>query len=400
MKALLGATLAACAALPGCGGSSTPPTPVALTVVGGPAVAAAAQVNGGTWKALTLSGGSGTFDVPSPTSSYAVAVLCPVVSSNQLEVIIQATAADTPSSTVPCPVTTTVPLVVNYNVSVLGASAQVSVGSMSGGGYWSGGVGAANLPAVAPGVQDIAVAAYPITPNVSAVAVEVDRGVDVTGAPVTVPTMTAADAAGTAPITVDNIPAGFTNTITAYYVTAGGTAVGINGNNVASYALVAATVVAAGDYYAVTAEALDASTTHAVGVVHSSSTPQSLTLSLPPPLSYAGPTAAARPTFATTYSGFSGSGTTSLTGILSWTAAGVNDGIVVTTNYTGNSGQVTVPDLSSVPGFLAPPASGTSVSWGALVSWQSSPYLVLIAPLPPNDEAAQFAIATGTYLEP
>jgi hypothetical protein len=39
--------------------------------------------------------------------------------------------------------------------------------------------------------------------------------------------------------------------------------------------------------------------------------------------------------------------------------------VIATTNYQNGSTSMAVPDLSGVPGFLAPPATGTTVDWTA-----------------------------------
>jgi len=390
--------------LPGCGSSGGTPastsTQVQLTVFGATPLSVAAQVAGGPWTALTSTSGSATFLVPSATSSYAVAVLCPIVSNQQLEAILEESASDTTTPTVSCLSSTTVPLVVNFDVSaVAGLEASVAVGDTLSA-FWSGANSAANIPAVTPGVEDIAVAAYGSPPTASAFGVEIERGVNVTGAPITVPPMPAADKAGSAPISVAGVPVGFTNAISAYYVTAGGTAIGINGNNASSYALLAASVVMPGDYYWIQSQAADASGTHSVGVVHTSSIPQTLSVSVPAALAFDGPTPAAYPTFKTTYDGFGVTGKTSVTAILSWSVAGVSTDIFVSSPFTSSTAQIAVPVLSSVPGFLPPPPATTAVQWALLVSSATQPYLPILTRIPPNNTTAQYAAVSGTFAEP
>jgi len=403
-------TICTLSLLTGCGGGSgttmTPPntTTVQLKVVGGTPVAAAVQINGGTWTSLTLSGSTASFSVSSTTTPYAVAVFCPLPSSNtRVETIFEATAADTTTVTSGCPTVTSVPLTVNYNVSAIpGAQeAEVSVGDTISA-YWSGANSAANISAVSAGVQDIGVAAYGPSPNTAATGVQIQRGINVTGAPITVPPMSLTDQTGSAPIAVNSVPAGYANTINAYYVTAGGASIPINGNNVPNYALVAAGDTIAGDYYLVQSQATNGGNTSLVESLQSFSSPQSPTLTLPGVMNYLGPTPAAYPTFNPSYSGFTITGKTGLIAALDWQTGGVTDIVFVyaTTAFIGTSNQVAIPNLSAVSGFLAPPVGGTTVAWSVGAFSQTQPYFAFDLPNAPDNETAQYAIASGTYSEP
>lgn len=406
LAALATATLLACG-----GGSSSPsshPVQVQLQVRGAAPLQAAVQLGGGRWTSLAVSGGTATFQVPSSTAPYAVAVLCPTTVDTmplvQLETILELSAADTVSPTLLCRATATVPLDVSYDVSALPAAleAAVSVGSTGLAAFGTGVSGTSHFAGVAPGVQDIGVAAYADPATGPAVGVEIIRGVNVTGAPIIVPPMPASDAAGSAPITVTGLPGGYTDALSAFFVTSGGTSVGIDGNGQASYALLPATATAAGDYYAVFAQAQNAVGDHAVATVSSFSTPHTLGLALPVPLDYAGPAPAAFPTFLPSYSGFSVAGSRGILGGVFWQSGSVRTTVLAyaTSAFLGQGGSLTLPDLSAVPGFSAPPPATTTITWLAGAFTETAPYLPLLDPVPPSGETAQFVVASGQYAEP
>jgi hypothetical protein len=94
------------------------------------------------------------------------------------------------------------------------------------------------------------------------------------------------------------------------------------------------------------------------------------TISFPTPWSYAGPTPAALPAFNFSYTGGAGQSVLDYSGNLQWAPeSGIEDviDISLTQNYQSASPSVAVPDLSAIPGFLAAPASGTTVLWYAQI---------------------------------
>lgn len=414
MRSACLALLASCSTLLliACGGSSSstttttppPPTQVTLTVTGATPTAVATQADGGSWSALTFSGTTATFTVPSATSNYAVAVLCPLptISPNQIETIFEASASDTTSPSVFCPPTSGITMTVNFDLTAVGGTqAYLSVGSDLSG-YWPGPVSAANVQNVVPGTQDVGLAAYgPNQTTTSPLGVQIQRNVNVTGAPLTLPAMTAADQAGSATIALNSVPSGFSSQITAYYNTPGGATILINGTGVASYALVAAADTASGDYYSVQGLASNG-TTSAVETVQSFTSGQNVTLTLPGAFSYAGPTPAANPTFTASYSGFTGTGKTAWVADLQWPSSASNSNVILvyaTSTFLG-SNPIAVPDLSSVSGFLAPATSGTTVDWSLVAVQQSSYYVPFFTNAIPASATAQYSVAAGTYVEP
>ena len=416
MRSLSQSFLALCLSvcLVACGGSSsgggnnmlttTPPTPVTLTVNGATPMLAATQIAGGSWSALTMSGSTATFNVPSTSASYAVAVLCPapIPSGIQIEAVFEALASDTTSPTLYCPPTTSVTMTVNFDLSAVpgAVDAAVAVGTDISA-YWPGPTSAANVQNVVTGTQDIGVVAYGSTPTTAPYGVQIQRGVDVTGAPITVPAMSTSDETGSATIMVNGIPTGYSNSVSAYYVTAGGATIPINGNSVPNYALIAAGDTQSGDFYSVQSAAVDGTGINVVEQAQSFASGTNLTLTLPAPVSYSGPSAAQYPTFEATYSGFTGSGTTGWIAALDWTGSSSTNGILVyaTSGFLGTN-SVAIPNLSSVSGFIAPAASGTSVNWSVVAFQQSALYFAFDVIATPSSETAQYAIAGGTYTEP
>lgn len=293
-------------------------------------------------------------------------------------------------------------MTVNFDLTAVGGTqAYLSVGSVVSG-YWPGPVSAANVQNVVPGTQDVGLAAYgPSQTTTSPVGVQIERNVNVTGAPLTLPAMTTADQAGSATIALNSVPSGFSSQINAYYNTPGGATIPINGTGVSTYALVAAADTASGDYYSVQGLATNA-TTSAVETVQSFTSGQNVTLTLPGTLSYAGPTPAANPTFTASYSGFTGTGKTGWLVDLEWPSSASTSNVILvyaTSTFLGSS-PIAVPDLSSVSGFLVPASSGTTVDWSLAAIQQSSYYVPFLTNVPPSSETAQYSIAAGTYIEP
>ena len=63
------------------GGGGNNPTTVTFTVTGGTPTAVATQIGSGAFTSATLSGGSLTLSVPSGTTNFAVAFVCPPLTS-------------------------------------------------------------------------------------------------------------------------------------------------------------------------------------------------------------------------------------------------------------------------------------------------------------------------------
>lgn len=404
-----------CAIVPlmACGGSgngstitltTAPPVQVNLTVTGAAPIVAASQVNGGSWSTLSLAGSKATFTVPGPTSNYAVAVLCPISAAfppNQVQAIFEASASDTTSPAVYCPPTSLLTVTFNFNLSAIPSAQQaaIAVGTDLSP-YLPGPTSSASLQNVAAGTEDIGVAAYGTTANTPPLGLQIQRGVNITGSPITIPPMNTSDQTGSESIAVTNIPSGYTNYVIASYVTAGGTTIPINGMQVpTSYATIASGDSAQGDFYSVQSTSLNGGA--GVEVVQSFTMPQNLTLNLPGVLSYGGPSPAPYPTFSAAYNGFTGSGMTGWIASNSWVSSASEIEVVVyATNTFLGSSSITIPNLSSVNGFVQAPPTNTLVGWALIAFQQSAPYFVFRVTASPPNEAAQYAYVGGSYIEP
>jgi hypothetical protein len=170
------------------------------------------------------------------------------------------------------------------------------------------------------------------------------------------------------PITYKNLPAGCTTAATqAYFVPSGTQAqIAIGGIN-GQYPVAPASALENGDHYFVQSDTGPCNTAAFVDMTTSSGGP--ITINFPASWSYAGPNAAALPTFPNlNYSGFAGTGTQAVELDWFWSSPSGNISgynFIATRNSMGGASSLTFPDLSSVPGFLALPPSGQEVGWGA-----------------------------------
>lgn len=397
-----------------CGGSNTsttltttPPTQVTLTVSGSTPTAAGSQVDGGSWTSLALSGSTATFTVPKPTSNYAVAVLCPVSPSsnpNQSEVVIEANVGDIASPTIYCPPETTVTMTVNYDLTAVAGAQEAAIAiGRDVSPITSGANGLATLSNVVAGTQDVGVVAYGAAPTSAPLGIEILRGLNVSGSTLSVPPMSTSDEALAATIGVSGVSTGYTSFLFAQYVTAGGAIIPVNGNGAASYGLIASGNAASGDFYSVQATAIDASKYHFVEALESSTNPQNLTLTLPAPFIYSGPSPAAYPSFNATYNGFTGSGKTGWIAAINWVdapSATIRGVFVYATSAFLGSSSVTIPNLSSLNAFLPGPPSNTPLGWVLMPFQQSDYYFAFNAIASPPSESAQYSSAGGSFIVP
>jgi hypothetical protein len=99
------------------------------------------------------------------------------------------------------------------------------------------------------------------------------------------------------------------------------------------------------------------------------------------------------------YTGFTGTTGVSQVAWINWGADIETQSqyqIMATANYQNGSTNLTFPDLSAASGFLAPPASGTTVEWVAAILESSSGD---IPTLPASASGREVANA-GTYTVP
>lgn len=381
---LTGASLLA--VLTGCGGSSNGttlttgnPQTVAFTFTAGTPTAVAVQTGTGTFSSAALQGNALNVSVPSETTNYSVAYVCPVSNGSTSEFVIQASTKDGSAFTLSC-----------YGQSMGGISGTADATAIPGaaniliyGGSTSfGSVGSTNgtfnvnLPS---GTADIAVVAVDGAIPANVLAVKILRSQTIPGAlnggaPVVFQTT---DEVALQPITVSNVPAGFYNPpfMTVYYFTSNGTIFLLNNNNSPTQSpILPAAAVASGDFYEFISDTIDTATqnsTTSIGQnIAAGSLPSTVALSLPAAWSPSAPSAAQFPSFTFNYPAFSGATTTAFEAYIGWqTGTTTFAGISVTSsaNFQGGSTTVTIPDLTSITGFSQAAASGTSVSWQATV---------------------------------
>jgi hypothetical protein len=179
-------------------------------------------------------------------------------------------------------------------------------------------------------------------------------------------------------ITYENVPFGYSTGITAGYVPAGGApSIALVANwssSPAVYPAVPASIASAGGFYSFDATADGPLVSNGGSVsVQMANNGGPISVSFPPPWSYSGPTPAALPTF--DYSGHAGtSGTNGVSRDAQMTWWTSNESVVntyfmeATANAMNGGATLTMLDLSGFSGFLAPPASGTIVSWYASIN--------------------------------
>ncbi len=404
------------ALLTGCGGSSGTslttggnPQTVAFTFIGGTPTAAAVQTGTNTFSAATLQSNALSVSVPSGTTDYSVAYVCPVSNGVTSEFAIQASTKDGSAFTLSCYGQNMGSASGSANAVAIPNAANILVYS---GNVNSGSVGSTNgtfnfnLPA---GSVDIAVVAVDgaTPPNVLAVKIlrnQTIPGALNGGAPIV---FQASDKTTFQQIAVTNVPAGFFNPpfMTVYYFTANGTVFLLNNNNSPTQSpILPAAAVVSGDFYEFISDTIDTAThnsTTSMGQnIAAGSLPATVDLSLPASWSYSGPTAAQFPSFTFTYPGFSGATTTAYEASIYWqptptTLTGIS--VTSTANFLNGSTTVTIPDLTSVAGFSPAAASGTTVSWqGVIAGGVTLPF----ASNTPTAGAFESVQNQGTYTEP
>jgi hypothetical protein len=400
------------AGIAGCGGSSggAPPggggggnpTTVTYTFTGATPTVVAAKIGAGAYTQATLQSGKLTITIPSGTTNYSVAFLCPGYaydssSTANSEQVIQASALDGTSFSENCyeaPVDGSD--TVQVDAAAIPEASFVQVGDellpwSSNTIDFSGGLptGTHDIPILVTNNDILPIAAKILRNQVVPGALNNGDTVDFSATDELVPQS----------VTYGIFPSGFTAvTLLASYETANGAIITLSYANALGYPAMPLAAYQSGDYYffyAVTYGAPNPGESVGIEDFTSSGGPQSFTF--PAAWSYAGPTAAALPAFSYDYSGFSGMADVSLGADLQWTlGTSVQNIIDVRTsqNYLGGSTSVATPDLSAVPGFLAPAPSGSTVDWVAFIT-QGNPFLTTT----PNG-TQEFVQNGGTYTAP
>lgn len=411
-----------CALLPvaGCGGGSgvvktPPPNNTNVTVTFSNSVfpiAVAEKFGNGAWSAATVPTANPlTITLPQGTTNFGFAYVCPQftlpspqgsITRNE-ESVIQAYISDGSAYTVSCqgnPPTGAVTGIVS--ASSLPGATFVEIMGAQGSFILSGNSGPVT-GTLATSTKDIAVVAFGKLIQTPPVGVQILRSQSVPGAinggsPVT---LKSANATTLQPLVASGVPAGFSCPFyeTAYF-TANGTFIPLGVGSNAQYAAVASSTSASGDFYR-----FDVNCTMGTnGPLQEVSASQSavsagpVTLNVPVPLTVQPPTPAAFPSFSLSYSGFAGDSAIFDSADISWQIANSNYQISVhaTQAFQNGSTTLTIPDLTSMPGFLAPPPSGTSVGWVAAASGGSYfPFISI-----PNSGSLSTASDSGSYIEP
>jgi hypothetical protein len=352
-----------------------------------------------------------TVVLPQGTTKLGLAYVCPEftlpspqgTTARSEESVIQADISDGSAYTVSClsnPPTGAVTGTVS--VSSLAGATSVEIIGAQGSFILSGNSGAVtgNL---ATSTKDIAVVAFGKLPQLPPVGVQILRSQSVPGAinggsPVT---LTSSNATTLQPLAASGIPAGFSCPyyLTAY-VTANGTYIPLGVGPNAQYAAVPSSTSASGDYYRFGVDCTMGTngSLQEVSAFQSGATAGPITLMLPAPLTAQAPVAAAFPSFNVNYSGFSGSSAIADSAEISWQTAGTtyNIKLSATAAFEGGSTNLAIPDLTSMPGFLLPPSSGTIVSWFVSVSGGSYfPFISI-----PSSGSLSSASDSGNYIEP
>lgn len=386
------------------GGSSS--TTVEFTIAGATPTAVASQVGAGSFSAAMLDSGKVTLTLPDGTTTFAVAFACPPYNvpdtspteSITYEFVYEASSVDGTAFSGDCPSSASgssvgSALTGSVDASAISQATFVDVDVLSGSTISATeqeGLNADFTLAVPAGNDRVEVLAFNVGPviaggPISLVAAKNFASQMVPGALNGGNTVVlgAGDETTLEPITYSGVPAGFNAPTTAViYDEAEGSGFGIAEAAMSEYPALPASAMESGDsdHFIASSSSLTSSGQVIAEMVQAPNAPVSVTF--PPAWSYTGPAAAALPSFDLSYSGFSGKTGGCNEMRLSWgdtlTTFG-NIQLVATANYLNGSTTAAVPDLSSVPGFLAPPLSGTNVEWRAEI--YQSDYECLI-PLP------------------
>ncbi len=408
----------------GSGGESSPTT-VTFTITGGTPTAVATQVGSGSFTSATLSSGNLTLSLPSGTTNFAVAFVCPQTPLTTrdtsdlwtIQYIYEASTKDGTSFSEACLVVpstagTTGTLTGRVNASDVSGADYMNVYAEDGTSLSEGYMGMANdaFSFSAPaGTDRVAVLAY--SDAFSLVAAQNFSSQTVPGALNGGDTIVfgAADQVTVEPLTYSGVPSGYGAPVTDvnYQLAGGGDPILVAQAATTGYPALPAGAAENGDYYSFwTTSRLSSDFLHdqMTQVMTNSTSAGPVSVFFPPAWSYAGPTPAASPSFDLSYSGFSGP-----TGVyndvsIGWpgsppTMNGTTHNdveVIATGNYLNGSTAVAIPDLSGVSGFLFSPASGTEIGWEAGISQGDFSSL---QPTPPNATITTVSIL-GIYTVP
>jgi hypothetical protein len=178
------------------------------------------------------------------------------------------------------------------------------------------------------------------------------------------------------------------------------------------------TVTVPTDFYRYDRNYLDAQFSRGVSAITTSNSVVT-SISLPQPWTYSGPAPAKFPTFTFDYSGFSpGFTPVAQYAELLWPCCAFHVPhtaitVLATARFQNGATTITIPDLTGLPGFIAPPPSGTPVFWGADVfGGTHAPFQVFPTVPPPSatppptvpevpaNTSLQFVHTEGSFFQP
>lgn len=408
------------AALAGCGGGSSNsggsgqgsnPTTVNYTFPDGTPTAVAVQIGTGAFATATLQSDRLSVSIPAGTTTYAVAYVCPPVAGFgnvvTAENVIEASTQDGASFTVSCSVASTTGGSATGAVDASAIPGATNVLIRGNQGYGSS-VGAATgtfNASLLTGSNDVAFLA--VNSSSAILAVKIVRAQTVPGAVNGGSSVVFAtsDETATQSLTVNGIPAGDVTPpaeSVAYY-TAGGTWFYLSTNATTQYPGLPSAAAASGDFYSFEANTDDTAThSSSVGVTQDITSSGPATITLPTPWTYAGPTAAALPTFTFNYSGYSGVAATAQQAQIEWeptTTTADTISVTATGNYQGSATSVTIPNLSALSGFLGSAPSGATVYWDADI-WGGSIQEFAFYLTPPSSGSLSYVQESGSFTQP
>ncbi|HUN85683.1 MAG TPA: hypothetical protein VMU48_14980 [Terracidiphilus sp.] len=394
----------------GCGGGSVGgsgtgggdnSTTVTFTITGGSPSAVAAKIGSGAFTAATLSSGKISLSLPSGTTTFAVAFVCPSTSLTEagpqqtVENVVEATTLDGTSFTESCPILpgtqTSGTLTGSVDASAISGANILEVYAQNA----QNGPTEFPLPVLgssgsfsfaAPlGTDRVLVLAYDsvLSGDMESlgnlVAAKNFSSQIVPGALNGGNTVIlgAADATTPEPVTYTGVPSGYSPpTALASFEINGGGAILLGSAVTSTYPALPAGAVQSGDSYVFLAAAHNISNLgEQAQVITTLASAGPVSFSFPAAWTYPGPAAAAWPSFNLAYAGFAGkTGVTDAVDETWTTDASTIDMVVViaTANSLNGSTTLAVPDLSGLAGFPAAPASGSNVVWTAVISQGSA----------------------------
>ncbi len=292
---------------------------------------------------------------------------------------------------------TTTSVTLSVDASAIPNAQQVEVLSSLGGGFSYANTGSIPL-SLASGTSDFLVSALDAHQNVLAIRRLHSQTIPGSlngGQPVV---LTTSDETTVEPVTFQNAPANSSPSPYPFFFTASGLGFsvmdqGTNYHPLNAYQGMPADVMESGDYYQIIGAAslpINGSFTEGSSVLSTITTPTTgpVSITLPQPLPAADAnnlsfTANTLPTFNLAYGGFSDPSLTYLayTGQIAWTQESSSNvpqadfliNVYATASYMNGATTLPIPDLSSIPGFVAAPGSGAQLNWIESVTGQSYP---------------------------